>query len=120
MINLCYSTFLHLIKDYYIYDIATEILAFDVISQITPEAKRSKYTKGHLGFFWDRDRNIPSDLRENIAKEPYKTNCKNLFKNIVSVQLNIALKDDFYMKLETSSAMMIQSRQKRKHLFTTH
>lgn len=97
--NLCYSTFLKLIQEHYVYDITGNELASYIIEQLTPESEYSKYTKTYLNSFWNRERNITSNLKENITKEPYKSKCEDHFKNVIAKQIHESSEDDFCQKL---------------------
>lgn len=103
MVNLCYATFLQLIKKYYVNDIEAENLARDILIEILPESEYKKFEgesgKKYLSALWTRSRNIPKQITDALSTSSYKKACFNNFNNVIVKDINPASEDDFYFNV---------------------
>lgn len=99
MNNLCYATFLQLVQQHYSYNISAEELAKNTLEVITPSSEHSKYKKAYLGFFWNRERNIPENIKGRVHEGTYKSKCLNYFQTVIVPNIHSAMEVDFYEKL---------------------
>lgn len=103
MVNLCYATFLQLIKKHYVNDIEAENLARDILIEILPESEYKKFEgdsgKKYLSALWTRSRNIPKQITDALSTSVYKKACLDHFKNVIAKDINPASEDDFYFNV---------------------
>lgn len=103
MVNLCYSTFLQLIKKYYVNDIEAENLARDILIEILPDSEYKKFEgdsgKKYLSALWTRTRNIPKQITDALSTSSYKKACFNHFNNVIVKDINPASEEDFYFNI---------------------
>lgn len=103
MVNLCYATFLQLIKKHYVNDIEAENLARDILIEILPESEYKKFEgesgKKYLSALWTRSRNIPKQISDALSTSIYKKACLDHFKNVIAKDINPASEDDFYFNV---------------------
>lgn len=104
MVNLCYATFLQLIKKYYVNDIEAENLARDILIEILPESEYKKFDgdsgKKYLSALWTRTRNIPKQITDTLSTSNYKKACFDHFNNVIAKDINSASEEDFYFNVE--------------------
>ena len=100
MVNLCYGTFMQLMKDHLAHDVESNLLGKDIFEAITPASEHYKFIPQYLSLFWARKRNIPSDIITSSTTPDSKTQLLDYFSTFIVPDINPALVEDYYGKLE--------------------
>ena len=101
MNNLCYSTFMHLVKEHLAYSIEQETLARGLLEEITSPNIHAKYSSSYLSYIWSGDRDITKEVIDETEVPANKQCCLDYFKDYDANELSVHLRDDFYDKLNT-------------------
>lgn len=100
MNNLCYSTFMQLIKANWKYDIEQENLARGLLEEITSPDLHEKYSSAYLSYIWTGTRDFPKAIADETEKPVNARKCESYFRDVDANELSPHLRDDFYDKLK--------------------
>ena len=100
MNNLCYSTFMHLIRANWKYDIEQENLARGLLEAITSPNFHDKFSSAYLSYIWTRKRDVSQALAAETEKPTNARKCESYFRDADANELSPHLREDFYDKLK--------------------